>query len=175
MRLVFFRINTLPPQTIVEHQSLKESLPSEDIENNHHSSEDGIKGKLEVRYNGSSSHPSDESNNVTEPSVILLTQLVEEGNPECHICLESFHVGEKYSTSNISGCNHGYHQECVSQWLTKKTTCPSCRNTFVSAKRCGSKTYRDTSESYPINTNNNSVGTSVALASTTHPTTRREI
>ncbi|MFS7954808.1 putative transcription factor C2H2 family [Helianthus anomalus] len=42
----------------------------------------------------------------------------------CAICLQEFEMGETYMAFE---CKHGYHQECIEQWLQKKKNCPVCR------------------------------------------------
>ena len=42
---------------------------------------------------------------------------------ECNICCTEFEEG---SQIKILQCLHTYHQRCVDQWLTKRSTCPDC-------------------------------------------------
>jgi hypothetical protein len=75
----------------------------------------------------------------------------EEDDDVCHICLDSFEVGDVVmwsrhrksrccSSSNTNsdaksclGCRHVFHQECLMPWLMEKreNECPSCRAPFI--------------------------------------------
>lgn len=48
---------------------------------------------------------------------------------ECAICLEDFVEGE--SCQVLPACNHIFHTNCIDHWLTKKLTCPICRNCIL--------------------------------------------
>lgn len=48
---------------------------------------------------------------------------------ECAICLEDFLEGE--SCQVLPFCNHIFHTNCIDHWLTKKLTCPICRNCIL--------------------------------------------
>ena len=50
-----------------------------------------------------------------------VSQLVEDSNIDCHICLE------KVTTPRKLICNHVYCDQCISQWLEKNKKCPVCR------------------------------------------------
>lgn len=43
---------------------------------------------------------------------------------ECNICLDTITVQEKVT---ILTCTHGFHSECVDQWLKIKSCCPVCK------------------------------------------------
>ncbi|CAN6238914.1 unnamed protein product [Urochloa humidicola] len=43
---------------------------------------------------------------------------------ECAICLQDFHADE---TLRAMPCSHAFHQNCITQWLCRKATCPLCR------------------------------------------------
>nr|GEU88193.1 E3 ubiquitin-protein ligase MBR2-like isoform X1 [Tanacetum cinerariifolium] len=49
-------------------------------------------------------------------------------NTKCSICQEEFIAGDEIGRV---GCDHGYHAECIDQWLRLKNWCPICK---VSAK-----------------------------------------
>ena len=54
-------------------------------------------------------------------------------NIMCAICLDSYQLGQVVAWS--SGCTHAFHQDCISQYLTKEMIggempCPSCRQEF---------------------------------------------
>lgn len=51
--------------------------------------------------------------------------------PQCVICCADFEAGERLS--RLPGCEHLFHDTCVSQWLERATNCPICRNDLVEA------------------------------------------
>lgn len=42
----------------------------------------------------------------------------------CAICLEDID-----GSSKKLYCNHEFHSSCISQWLSKNSSCPNCRKT----------------------------------------------
>ncbi|KAK4578177.1 hypothetical protein RGQ29_028354 [Quercus rubra] len=44
---------------------------------------------------------------------------------ECAICLSEFVEGEGIRV--LGRCNHGFHVNCIQQWLSSHTSCPTCR------------------------------------------------
>lgn len=44
----------------------------------------------------------------------------------CSICLESYDVNDATLIRKITKCSHSFHDNCISQWLLKKKTCPMC-------------------------------------------------
>lgn len=44
---------------------------------------------------------------------------------ECIICLSEFTVGDKIRV--LDRCSHGFHLQCVQQWLDTHSSCPTCR------------------------------------------------
>lgn len=49
----------------------------------------------------------------------------------CDICLLEFETGEAVAWSPNPACNHAYHEDCITDWLLRKPTCPSCRHNFI--------------------------------------------
>ena len=45
-------------------------------------------------------------------------------NSVCAICIDDYIVGENLL---ICPCGHGYHKECLRQWLRRKNVCPLCK------------------------------------------------
>jgi hypothetical protein len=43
--------------------------------------------------------------------------------PECVICFETFAAGDEVTHLP---CMHGFHADCVTDWLSRKTECPVC-------------------------------------------------
>lgn len=48
---------------------------------------------------------------------------------ECSICLGVFQDGEKVKVLPL--CYHGFHAECVDEWLRSRPSCPLCRACVV--------------------------------------------
>ncbi|CAI9765658.1 unnamed protein product [Fraxinus pennsylvanica] len=44
---------------------------------------------------------------------------------ECTICLSEFADGERIRV--LEKCGHGFHLQCIQQWLVAHTSCPTCR------------------------------------------------
>ena len=49
----------------------------------------------------------------------------------CNICLMDFEVGESIGWSRNPDCIHGFHKECIVDWLTVKNECPICRRDYM--------------------------------------------
>ncbi|KAK3011800.1 hypothetical protein RJ639_012501 [Escallonia herrerae] len=45
---------------------------------------------------------------------------------ECTICLSEFVEGEGIRV--LARCNHGFHVECIQEWLSLHSSCPTCRS-----------------------------------------------
>ena len=48
---------------------------------------------------------------------------------ECPICYDVITDGASHRTP----CGHVFHQACMTSWLERATTCPSCRTTVTEA------------------------------------------
>lgn len=44
----------------------------------------------------------------------------------CVVCCGDFEVGE--TLSELPGCSHLFHGECIKEWLERASNCPICRN-----------------------------------------------
>ncbi|KAK1312316.1 RING-H2 finger protein ATL74 [Acorus calamus] len=51
---------------------------------------------------------------------------------ECPICLGEFHEGERLRV--LPECNHGFHVECIDEWLAGRSSCPMCRHSVLEVK-----------------------------------------
>jgi len=49
----------------------------------------------------------------------------------CTICLRCFVPNDVVACSHNPSCNHLYHELCISGWLARKSTCPSCRQEYL--------------------------------------------
>ncbi|OEL21792.1 RING-H2 finger protein ATL80 [Dichanthelium oligosanthes] len=59
----------------------------------------------------------------------------EEERGECAICLAVFAEGDELRV--LPHCAHGFHAACIDTWLAAHASCPSCRATVVTCRRCG--------------------------------------
>ena len=48
---------------------------------------------------------------------------------ECAIFLSEFVEGEGIRV--LGKCNHGFHVNCIQQWLSSHTSCPTCRRSYL--------------------------------------------
>jgi hypothetical protein len=46
---------------------------------------------------------------------------------ECPICLEIFDEYDDVELLCTLKCGHSYHKKCLSDWLFKDSSCPTCR------------------------------------------------
>ncbi|XWS61470.1 hypothetical protein CRYUN_Cryun07bG0128300 [Craigia yunnanensis] len=44
---------------------------------------------------------------------------------ECAICLSEFVEGQGIQV--LAKCKHGFHVQCIQQWLSSHSSCPTCR------------------------------------------------
>ena len=56
---------------------------------------------------------------------------VEEGLPQCAICMETLKTGDKMTRATSGKCDHFFHFDCISDWFIKSSHCPICRNIFM--------------------------------------------
>ncbi|CAO2040041.1 unnamed protein product [Urochloa humidicola] len=54
---------------------------------------------------------------------------------ECAICLAVFAEGDELRL--LPHCAHSFHAACIDTWLATHASCPSCRATVVTCRRCG--------------------------------------
>ncbi len=47
---------------------------------------------------------------------------------ECIVCMDQINTNQ---TILRLICGHYYHQNCIHQWLTKKSSCPQCRHSLI--------------------------------------------
>jgi len=43
----------------------------------------------------------------------------------CPICQDKIKIGEWYK--RVPACQHSFHATCIDQWLSRRATCPVCR------------------------------------------------
>ena len=56
---------------------------------------------------------------------------VRERGTVCDICLIGFEPEDVIAWSSNPKCDHAYHTDCISDWLMRQPTCPSCRQEFL--------------------------------------------
>ncbi|KAK1392454.1 E3 ubiquitin-protein like [Heracleum sosnowskyi] len=49
----------------------------------------------------------------------------------CCICQDEYSTGDEVGELE---CGHGFHAECIKQWLTRKNLCPICKTTAMGSK-----------------------------------------
>ncbi|XP_015901522.1 RING-H2 finger protein ATL79 [Ziziphus jujuba] len=47
---------------------------------------------------------------------------------ECVICLSEFVEGEEIRV--LGWCKHGFHSQCIQEWFSSHSSCPTCRRSF---------------------------------------------
>ncbi|GMI71641.1 hypothetical protein HRI_000833400 [Hibiscus trionum] len=68
---------------------------------------------------------------VATPTVFYSTGMNLAGaEAECAICLSEFVEGEGIQV--LAKCNHGFHVQCIQQWLSSHSSCPTCRCSCLS-------------------------------------------
>ncbi|WP_422473466.1 RING-H2 finger protein [Endozoicomonas sp. ALB032] len=55
--------------------------------------------------------------------------LYQKPSDNCPVCLETF-AGREVMV--LKQCKHMFHKDCLEPWLSKNSTCPSCRISLVS-------------------------------------------
>lgn len=48
----------------------------------------------------------------------------------CDICLLDYSEGDVVAWSTNKKCRHAFHTDCLVDWITRKPTCPSCRQDY---------------------------------------------
>ncbi|XVF53241.1 hypothetical protein PTKIN_Ptkin05aG0083900 [Pterospermum kingtungense] len=68
---------------------------------------------------------------VAAPTLVYSTGMKLAGaEAECAICLSEFVEGEGIQV--LAKCKHGYHVQCIQQWLSSHSSCPTCRCSCLS-------------------------------------------
>ncbi|XVF10242.1 hypothetical protein REPUB_Repub07fG0166100 [Reevesia pubescens] len=68
---------------------------------------------------------------VAAPTLVYSTGLKLAGaEAECAICLSEFVEGEGIQV--LAKCKHGFHVQCIQQWLSSHSSCPTCRCSCLS-------------------------------------------
>lgn len=63
---------------------------------------------------------------VATPTVVYTSGMKLAGEEaECAICLSEFEEGEGIQV--LAKCKHGFHVQCIQQWLSSHFSCPTCR------------------------------------------------
>ncbi|KAF6167313.1 hypothetical protein GIB67_043174 [Kingdonia uniflora] len=64
-----------------------------------------------------------ESRHTTQEGLIEVC-IVDDGE-KCSVCFEDIKIGDVAKA--IKGCSHTFCARCITEWLTRKPTCPLCR------------------------------------------------
>ena len=67
-------------------------------------------------------------------------------NMTCVICLDQFKVDDLVSWSANGKCDHIYHEDCILNWLLKRSDCPYCRCEYITLEEevdCKEKSERE--------------------------------
>lgn len=72
--------------------------------------------------NGAASEPASSS-----PIVFSAETKLARAEAECAICLSEFIDGERVRV--LPNCGHGFHANCVEEWIVARSSCPTCRAT----------------------------------------------
>ena len=68
---------------------------------------------------------------VAAPTMVYSTGMKLAGaEAECAICLSEFVEGEGIQV--LAKCKHGFHVQCIQQWLSFHSSCPTCRCSCLS-------------------------------------------
>lgn len=54
-----------------------------------------------------------------------------EGSHECCICLDGYEAGETVCWSKEDECDHIFHKDCITAWLSDNDDCPLCRAKLI--------------------------------------------
>ena len=49
----------------------------------------------------------------------------------CDICLDDYQVNQVVAWSKNVECKHAFHVDCISDWLQRRPTCPTCRQEYI--------------------------------------------
>ena len=61
---------------------------------------------------------------------------------KCVICLSEF--VEREGIHVLGRCNHGFHVNCIQQWLSSHTSCPTCRRNCLPPSTIPTQPYSQT-------------------------------
>ena len=62
--------------------------------------------------------------NMPENTNIINYMVDKSNNSTCAICLDEQQIKEHWSILN---CSHEFHNKCISSWIQRENTCPTCR------------------------------------------------
>ncbi|GKY94358.1 hypothetical protein MPSEU_000401700 [Mayamaea pseudoterrestris] len=49
----------------------------------------------------------------------------------CDICLAEYEAGQVVAWSKNEQCKHAFHVDCITDWLLRRPTCPTCRQEYI--------------------------------------------
>lgn len=65
------------------------------------------------------------SESPSSPVVFSADTRLARAEAECAICLSEFVDGERVRV--LPNCGHGFHANCVEEWIVVRSSCPTCR------------------------------------------------
>ncbi|KAJ9706425.1 hypothetical protein PVL29_001770 [Vitis rotundifolia] len=82
----------------------------------------------EVQLDSSSMAAADKQ--VAPPTLVFSSGMKLAGaEAECAICLSEFVEGEGIRV--MGQCKHGFHVQCIQEWLSSHSSCPTCRGSCL--------------------------------------------
>jgi E3 ubiquitin-protein ligase RNF115/126 len=84
---------------------------------------------MEQNQMGHAPPPAESQDIASLPKVpITEAMLGENGKADCSVCMDSVELGEHVTKLY---CDHWFHEQCISMWLTEHNTCPHCRKSIA--------------------------------------------
>ncbi|XP_077249278.1 RING-H2 finger protein ATL79-like [Tasmannia lanceolata] len=69
------------------------------------------------------------------PALVFTAEMKLAGESECAICITEFVNGERVRV--LPRCKHGFHVKCIEEWLSSRSSCPTCRSSSSPVKKPG--------------------------------------
>ena len=126
------------PKYLQQHEQEEEKV-EENVEYKKRTREEGEAANIgEINSQDSDKTIEEQRSNPEEPVQSPTQDLAHDDDSSvrdrgtvCDICLLGFETGEAVAWSPNPACNHAYHEDCITDWLLRKPTCPSCRQNFI--------------------------------------------
>ena len=135
-------IRSKVPKYLQQHKEEEEKVEEDEVEETKPEEKEGMGNETvqsdEENISESLDIPVEPISDAKEPSQCPIQNSTPEDDSSvrdrgtvCDICLLEFETGEAVAWSPNPACNHAYHEECITDWLLRKPTCPSCRQNFI--------------------------------------------